>query len=142
MPQDSKARLGSKLANLLFAYELQRKFERDGASSISVGAHPGYSASNLQKMGKAQFDPVSWMLNRLVAQSTATGALPQLYAATAPDVAGGAYYGPGGLQQMRGYPERQESSAASYDQAAAKRLWDISTQLTGVHYPERAAVGV
>lgn len=137
-----KAYSQSKLANLLFAYELQRKFEREGVSSISVGAHPGYSASNLQKMGKAQFDPVSWLMNRVIAQSTAIGALPQLYAATAPDVAGGAYYGPGGFNQMRGYPEKQESSAASNDQAAAKRLWEVSEQLTGVRYPERVAARV
>lgn len=132
----------TKLANLLFAYELQRKFEREGASSRSIGAHPGYAASNLQKMGKARFDPASWLMNRLLAQSTAMGALPQLYAATAPEAVGGGYYGPGGFNQMRGYPERQQSSPESYDEKSAKRLWEASVKLTGIRYPERAAAKV
>lgn len=137
-----KAYSQSKLANLLFAYELQRRFEREGVSSISVGAHPGFTATNLQKMGKARLNPVSWVLSHVMAQPAETGALPQLYAATAPDVVGGAYYGPGGFQQMRGYPERQKSSPASYDQAAAKELWQVSEQLTGVRYLQRTAARV
>ena len=134
-----KAYSQSKLANLLFAYELQRKFEREGVSSISVGTHPGFTATNLQKMGKARLNPVSWVLSRVMAQPAAIGVLPQLYAATAPDVVGGAYYGPGGFQKMRGHPELQKSAEASYDQAAAKRLWEASVKLTGIRYPERAA---
>jgi NAD(P)-dependent dehydrogenase (short-subunit alcohol dehydrogenase family) len=129
----------SKLANLLFAYELQRRLDRIGSSTISVAAHPGYAATNLQRtgprMGGGRF--FAWLygvLNILVAQSARMGALPILYAATAGDVKGGNYIGPAGFGQMRGYPKKVESNEASHDEETAKRLWDLSMKLTKVKY--------
>ncbi|PJF39543.1 MAG: short-chain dehydrogenase [Phototrophicales bacterium] len=129
----------SKLANLLFAYELQRLFDKMGVSAISVGAHPGYAATNLQNVDDA---PIARFIlkitNRVFAQDARQGALSQLYAATAPDVRGGDYVGPTGLMGMRGTPGIVKSSEASYDEAAAKRLWEVSEQLTGIAYPQVA----
>jgi NAD(P)-dependent dehydrogenase (short-subunit alcohol dehydrogenase family) len=129
----------SKLANLLFTLELQRRAERSGASLISVACHPGYSATNLQSAGPRMQG--FWMLemaigfaNLLFAQNAAMGALPLLYAAAAPGVAGGDYIGPDGLGELRGYPTKVSCSAAARDPATARRLWDISEQLTGVHF--------
>lgn len=129
----------SKLANLLFAYELQRRFVAAGADAISVGCHPGYAATNLQaagprmsgsRLGAAAMD----IANALLGQSAAMGALPTLYAATADGVAGCDYIGPTGLMGMRGYPAKGRSSARSYDLELARRLWQVSEQLTGVSY--------
>jgi NAD(P)-dependent dehydrogenase (short-subunit alcohol dehydrogenase family) len=131
----------SKLANLLFAYELQRRLEKTATATISVAAHPGYSATNLQQAGpnmsgsRVQAMAMS-ILNKVVAQSAERGALPQLYAATAPVVKGGDYYGPDGFREMRGYPTKAESSPASHDQAVAQQLWDVSEKLTGVTYEQ------
>lgn len=130
----------SKLANLLFAYELQRKLAASGSDIISVGAHPGYTATNLQIAGPEMEGStirkaLMSLANRFFAQSQEMGALPVLYAATAPGVQGGEYFGPGGLQEMRGYPARVESSARSHDQGTAARLWQRSQELTGVTYP-------
>ncbi len=131
----------SKLANLLFAYELQRKLEKAGSSTISVAAHPGLSATNLQstgpRMGNGHFWP--WMykvVNRILAQSAQMGSLPILYAATANDVIGGDYVAPDGLGEWRGYPKKTKSNKASYDEKSAKQLWEISSQLTKVQYNE------
>ena len=129
----------SKLANLLFAYELQRKLAGAGAQAISVAAHPGYSATNLQHVGpNMEESPFQRSLmtvaNTLFAQSSEMGALPTLYAATAPDVNGCDYIGPGGFMNMRGYPVKERSSDASYDEADARRLWSASEELTGVRY--------
>jgi NAD(P)-dependent dehydrogenase (short-subunit alcohol dehydrogenase family) len=130
----------SKLANLLFAYELQRKLESGGYTTISVAAHPGYSATNLQAAGPAMKGSrlQGWLMqlaNRLLAQDQAIGALPQLYAATAPDVRGGDYFGPNGRQEMRGYPHKVGSSDASHDLNAAAQLWQLSTEMSGISYP-------
>ena len=119
----------SKLANLLFAYELQRRLETSGADTISTAAHPGWTATNLQ----AHFT-LGRMLNPLIAMKREMGALPTLRAATAPDVQGGDYYGPGGWQGMRGYPQKEQSSELSYDRELATSLWTISEELTGVKY--------
>jgi NAD(P)-dependent dehydrogenase (short-subunit alcohol dehydrogenase family) len=129
----------SKLANLLSAYELQRKFEIAGCSAISVAAHPGYAATNLQFAGprldnSALRQTVMRLSNRLLAQTAAMGALPELYAATAPGVRGGEYIGPSGLLGMRGHPQTVRSSALSYDRALAARLWAVSEKLTGVRF--------
>ena len=129
----------SKLANLLFAYELQRRLERAGAATISVAAHPGYAATNLQQVGPSMEGNrltalVMSLGNRLFAQSDEMGALPQLYAATAPDVRGGDYFGPDGLAEGRGHPKRVDSTKASKDLAVAQRLWDVSAELTDVRY--------
>jgi NAD(P)-dependent dehydrogenase (short-subunit alcohol dehydrogenase family) len=129
----------SKLANLLFAYELQRRFRAAGSSATSVAAHPGYAATNLQRVGPemegSKFN--LWVMsaaNRVFAQSAAMGALPEIYAATSPGVRGGDYIGPGGLLGGRGFPAKAESSSRSHDQETAARLWAVSEQLTGVRY--------
>ncbi|MCU0508466.1 MAG: oxidoreductase [Anaerolineae bacterium] len=129
----------SKLANLLFTYELQRKFEEAGARCSALAAHPGYASTNLQAVGPtmAESKARQFMMkasNRLLAQPAAMGALPLIYAATSPDAQGGEYYGPAGLFGQRGYPKVVKSSAASYDEAVAKRLWQVSEELTGVTY--------
>jgi NAD(P)-dependent dehydrogenase (short-subunit alcohol dehydrogenase family) len=129
----------SKLANLLFTYDLQRKLAAAGARLISVACHPGYAATNLQLVGprmqgSSLLESLAQLGNRFVAQSAALGALPTLYAATAPDVRGGDYIGPHGLAQNWGYPKKVQSNRRSHDTAAATRLWEISEQLTGVCY--------
>jgi hypothetical protein len=129
----------SKLANLLFAYELQRRLDAAGAQLISVACHPGYAATNLQLAGprmegSSLMEFLSQLSNRLVAQSAAMGALPTLYAATAPDVRGGDYIGPDGLFENWGYPKKVRSNRQSHDHEAARRLWEISERLTGVRY--------
>lgn len=129
---DSGAAYGqSKLANLLFTYELDRRFRGAGVDAIAAAAHPGWTAgTNLA---------VHWrmvrLLNPFIGQKPSMGALPTLYAATAPDVQGGDYYGPGGWQGLRGYPTRVRSSDRSYDPAVAAKLWTISEELTGLRYP-------
>jgi NAD(P)-dependent dehydrogenase (short-subunit alcohol dehydrogenase family) len=130
----------SKLANLLFAYELQRRLTAAGAGTISVAAHPGYAATNLQQVGpRMEGSRIGALLmsagNRLFAQSEEMGALPQLYAATAPEVRGGEFYGPDGLGERAGHPKRVDSTKASKDPDAAARLWSVSEELTGVAYP-------
>jgi NAD(P)-dependent dehydrogenase (short-subunit alcohol dehydrogenase family) len=129
----------SKLANLLFAYELDRRLRATNASVTSVACHPGYAATNLQRRGPEMQGSTLrlWAMrvaNILVAQSAAQGALPMLYAATAPSVNGGDYIGPGGFMNMRGAPETQRSSDISYDADRARRLWDVSEDLTGVSF--------
>jgi NAD(P)-dependent dehydrogenase (short-subunit alcohol dehydrogenase family) len=129
----------AKLANLLFAYELQRRFTAHGARAISLAAHPGYSATNLQGVGPRMSGSAlqAWAMrlaNRFVAQSAAMGALPELFAATAPGVQGGEYYGPDGYGEIRGYPRLAASNAESHDPEVARRLWDMSEILTDVKY--------
>ncbi|HVT63660.1 MAG TPA: oxidoreductase [Mycobacteriales bacterium] len=127
----------SKLANLLFAYELQRRLTAVGSGLISVAAHPGTSATNLVAVS-AQDNIIKRIVMpagaRLISQSAAKGALPQLYAATAPDVKGGEYFGPNGLAESFGYPKRVDSIPASKDLDTAARLWSVSEELTGVSY--------
>ena len=131
----------SKLANLLFAYELQRRLETAGiAGTKSVACHPGYADTDLQYRGPRESGSrvryaMMWVANAVLGQPPERGVLPLLYAATAPDVEGGAYYGPGGLMNMRGAPERQEPSDAASDEATAERLWAVSEELTDVRYP-------
>ncbi len=130
----------SKLANLLFAYELQRRLRGAGIEDVtSVACHPGYAATNLQQRGPEQADSTLrlWGMkaaNALVAQDAEMGVLPLLYAATAPDIDGGEYIGPGGFMDMRGHPEEQRSSDRSYDESTAERLWKVSEELAGVSY--------
>lgn len=131
----------SKLANLLFTYELQRRLERAGAPAISVACHPGYAATNLQTAsariaGSALQEAVMRLGNRLLAQSAEMGALPTLYAATAPEVRGGDYIGPDGFLENSGYPRKTRSSARSHDREAAGLLWEMSEQLTGFDFAE------
>jgi len=130
----------SKLANLLFAYELQRRLAAAGATAISVAAHPGYAATNLQAVGpqmqgSSLLERLMEIGNTLFSQSAAMGALPQIYAAVAPGVQGGDYYGPDGIGELWGHPRKVTSNASSQDVDAARRLWTLSEQLTGVTYP-------
>jgi NAD(P)-dependent dehydrogenase (short-subunit alcohol dehydrogenase family) len=122
----------SKLANLMFTYELQRRLTQAHASTIAVAAHPGTSDTNLVR------HLPGWMQagSRLVPnQDAGAGALPTVRAATDPEARGGDYYGPSGFGEMTGSPVRVRSSARSHDAAAARQLWAISEQLTGVSYP-------
>jgi len=125
----------SKLANLLFMYELDRRADEAGSDLTSVGAHPGYAETHLtDRHGARVWGAMVAVGNRLLAQSAAQGALPQLYAATMPDVQGGEYYGPDGFREMRGAPRKVGSTARSRDEADADGLWQISERLTDVTY--------
>ena len=129
----------SKLANLLFTFELQRKADAAGAKLLSVACHPGYAATNLQaagpRMERSPFmETVMAAGNALFSQSATMGALPTLYAAISADVRGGDYIGPDGFAQNRGYPTKVGCGGAARDRAAAVRLWEVSEQLTHVHY--------
>ena len=125
----------SKLANLLFTLELQRRLEAAGSAVSAHAAHPGYSATNLQGHSKHLVDRVVMGIgNRVIAQSDEMGALPILYAATQ-DVLGASYTGPGGFQGMRGYPAAAGRAPAAADTETAKRLWEVSEELTGVTFP-------
>jgi NAD(P)-dependent dehydrogenase (short-subunit alcohol dehydrogenase family) len=129
----------SKLANLLFTFELDRRARAAGLGLTSVAAHPGYAATHLQAAGPEMTGSgfrrsVSELGNRIAAQSDAAGALPQLYAATMPDVTGGDYFGPGRWFELRGSPTRVRATKAARNQAGARRLWDLSEQLTGVPF--------
>lgn len=126
----------SKLANLMFALELDRRLRRIGDRTISVAAHPGYAATNLQFAGPAMENSGLGRLamklgNAVFSQPAEAGAWPSLCAATAPDVRGGEFYGPRGFQQLQGPPGRCRTSAAAQDQDVAARLWQLSEQLTG-----------
>lgn len=123
----------SKLADLVFAYELQRRLTAAGSPLRSMAAHPGYAATALQSRTESVQDAVMGVLNRLVAQSAEDGALPVLFAATEPDLPGGAYIGPDGPGELRGAPQPVGSSAASHDPGTARALWDAAAALTGVH---------
>jgi NAD(P)-dependent dehydrogenase (short-subunit alcohol dehydrogenase family) len=129
----------SKLANLLFAYELDRRARASDEPVRSIAAHPGYTATNLTRWERgslltAVMNAVFRVGNALVAQSTERGVLPLLFAATSPEAEDGGYYGPDGLGGLRGYPEKQRSSERSYDERLAARLWMVSEDLTGVNY--------
>jgi len=123
----------SKLANLLFTFELQRRADTAGVNLLSVAAHPGFASTNLGHSGNPLM-ALAVRVAQLAAQPAAQGALPTLCAATAPDVQGAEYFGPDGRGEQRGYPQRVRASAAAQDEAAAKRLWDESEKLTGVRY--------
>jgi len=120
----------SKLANLLFTYELQRRLAAAGKDTLAVAAHPGWTSTNLQEHA-----PSVKFMNRFFGQEPLMGALPTLYAATESDVKGGEYYGPSGLLEMNGPPKRVKSNKRSRDENVAERLWNVSQDLTGVHLP-------
>jgi NAD(P)-dependent dehydrogenase (short-subunit alcohol dehydrogenase family) len=124
----------SKLANLMFTYELQRRLAAR-ATTVAVAAHPGVADTELGRNSPA---PLRILLDRVgpvITQPAAMGALPTLRAATDPAVLGGQYYGPGGRGEARGYPEVVTSSPQSYDLALQQRLWSVSEDLTGVGFP-------
>jgi len=126
----TRAYAQSKLANLLFARELQRRFEAARIDALSAAAHPGSTRTDLQ-----QHSRLMWAIVQVFSHEPPKGALPTLYAATAPDVRGGEYFGPSGLAGCLGPPGRARSSPRSRDAAAARRLWEASEKLTGVAYP-------
>jgi NAD(P)-dependent dehydrogenase (short-subunit alcohol dehydrogenase family) len=117
----------SKLANLLFIFELDRRARAAGSGLIAAVAHPGYADTNLQA-------GTSFSWSNFMAQSAGDGALPTLYAAAAPDVQGGEFFGPSGFMQQRGAPKRVKAAGKAYDTDVARRLWEVSEQLTGVTY--------
>jgi len=123
----------SKLANLLFTYELQRRLAARG-TTIAAAAHPGGSRTELTRNLPALLTPVAAVLEPLF-QGADMGALPTLRAATDPGVLGGQYYGPDGFGEQRGYPKLVASSDKSHDADLQRRLWEVSEQLTGVTYP-------
>ncbi len=125
----------SKLANLMFTYELQRRLAAAGAPTAALAAHPGVAFTELTRHLPGVLQSAYPAVGGLFTQSAAMGALPTLRAATDPAAAGGEYYGPGGLAQAKGYPVRVSSTARSRDQAAQGRLWAESERLTGVTYP-------
>jgi NAD(P)-dependent dehydrogenase (short-subunit alcohol dehydrogenase family) len=132
----------SKLANLLFTFELQRRVETKwsgGAPVIAVACHPGYSATELQgkgaTMGGSKLEAFFMRIgNGLMAQPAAMGAAPTLRAATDPDARGGEYFGPSGVMELGGPPVKVECTATAKDPELARKLWDVSRELTGVDY--------
>jgi NAD(P)-dependent dehydrogenase (short-subunit alcohol dehydrogenase family) len=130
----------SKLANLLFMSELQRRLDAAGSDVRVTGAHPGYAATNLQhRTENIVQNAIMAVVNRVWAQSEEMGALPTLYAATA-DLPGDTYVGPDSLGEQRGHPKVVGRSGAAHDEATAQRLWELSEELTGVAFPLTPAV--
>ena len=124
----------SKLANLMFTYELQRRLAAKGAPTIAVAAHPGISNSELWRHIPVTNLPGVMKLAGLITNSPAVGGLATLRAATDPAVQGGQYYGPSGFNEMIGHPVLVDSNAKSHDVDVQKRLWTVSEELTGVKY--------
>jgi NAD(P)-dependent dehydrogenase (short-subunit alcohol dehydrogenase family) len=134
----TRAYAQSKLANLLFTLELQRRLAASGSKVRALGSHPGYAATNLQgRSGSRLMDGGMKLGNRIFAQSDAQGALPTLAAATR-DLPGGSYLGPDGFQEMRGYPTLVGRTPEASDPELARRLWEASARLTGIDYPAPA----
>lgn len=130
----------SKLANLLFAYELQRRFETTGAETISLAAHPGNVRTGLwrtsSRLERALLARPLWPLTFWLAQDARAGAQPTLRAALDPCARGGDYYGPNGWLEFTGRPVLVRSSPSSHDAEAQRQLWLLSEALTGIRYPE------
>jgi len=130
-----KAYSRSKLANLLFTYELQRFFENNGIDSMAIAAHPGVSQTDLFRYleEKWYFRMVRPLFN-VITQDGESGALPQIRASVDPDVKGGEYYGPSGFNEMKGYPVQVYSNGDSHNREDARKLWEVSEKLTEVEY--------
>jgi NAD(P)-dependent dehydrogenase (short-subunit alcohol dehydrogenase family) len=125
----------SKLANLLFTAELQRRLTVAGSAVLATAAHPGYASTNLQfHSQRRSWDLLNALGNRLFAQDENGGALPTLYAALA-DIPGNSFAGPGGFMEQRGAPKLVGRSGAAKNEDVARHLWDVSEQLTGVVFP-------
>jgi len=125
----------SKLANLQFTYELQRRYEDQNLDAIAVAAHPGTSETNLgAHLEERKAFKLMRPITERMGQSAAMGALPSIRAAVDPSVTGGEYLGPGSMMEMKGYPVLVTSSKASHNLADAKKLWEVSEQLTGVTF--------
>lgn len=125
----------SKLANLLFTYELQRRLAANHKSTIAVAAHPGTANTELTRYLPPLLRPADRLLMPLVVQSAAMGALPTLRAATDTKVAGGQYYGPSGIGEQRGHPKLVDASKQAHDVELQQRLWAVSEELTGISFP-------
>lgn len=125
----------SKLANMLFALELDRRLKKHGSRTISVVCHPGVSATNIFKLGNRDAPLfLRNLANKYYLQPPAIGALATVYAATNPDLKGGEYIGPDGAGRRKGYPTLETPHPAAFDQAVAERLWQVSEELTGVKF--------
>ncbi len=129
----------SKLANLLFTYELQRRLSATGTQTLAIACHPGFAATNLQTAGaklagSSVREQGMLLLNRLMAQTAEMGALPTLYAACAEDVEGADFIGPDGLAETRGHPRQVRPASRAHDRKDQARLWELSEALTGVRY--------
>jgi NAD(P)-dependent dehydrogenase (short-subunit alcohol dehydrogenase family) len=125
----------SKLANLLFARELQNKFKQHQADSISVACHPGLSHTNLMSRGSGKpLNKFASFLSKVITQPASMGALPTLYAATEPDLSGGEYIGPDGKKGRKGFPKKDEIIDTLYDKETSEKLWEISESMTNVNY--------
>ncbi|HTM84691.1 MAG TPA: SDR family NAD(P)-dependent oxidoreductase, partial [Mycobacterium sp.] len=124
----------SKLANLMFTYELQRRLAAKRRSTIAVAAHPGTANTELTRYLPPLLRPADRLLMPLVVQSAAMGALPTLRAATDTEVRGGQYYGPGGIGEQRGHPKLVDASKQAHEVALQQRLWAVSEELTGIHF--------
>ncbi len=118
----------SKLANLLFAYELQRKLESNGRNVLSIASHPGWTRTKLSKSILIR------IFNPFMGMKPENGALSMIYAATAPEAEGGAYYGPNGRLGIKGYPKKVKSNEKSHNLELAKRLWEVSEDLTCIKF--------
>jgi NAD(P)-dependent dehydrogenase (short-subunit alcohol dehydrogenase family) len=130
----------SKLANLLFTFELQRRADATGVELLALSAHPGYAVTNLQATGprlagNKVMERASEVVSRVIGQSARDGALPTLRAATDPAVRGGEVFGPDGPLELRGAPKRVAVSRRARDRGVAERLWEVSEEKTGVRYP-------
>ena len=119
----------SKLANLLFAFELSRRFDKAGSSAISLAAHPGVCKTG---WADRNMEGIMKFIGRMMGQPASIGALSPLYALTDPNVQSGGYYGPD--QDKKAYPVETKAAKSAYDEEAAKRLWEISERLTGISY--------
>ncbi|HEY7455109.1 MAG TPA: oxidoreductase [Thermoleophilaceae bacterium] len=124
----------SKLMNLLFALELDRRLRASGSTVKSLAAHPGYSVTNLQSAAAPAFDRLVMKVTDLTGQSAEMGALPVLYAATEPGLPGGTYVGPDGPAEQRGHPKVVMPNGAARNEESARRLWEASAELTGVTF--------
>jgi NAD(P)-dependent dehydrogenase (short-subunit alcohol dehydrogenase family) len=134
----------SKLANLLFTSELQRRLDAARLPVAAYAAHPGYAATNLQAVGprmsgSAMRERAMGWANRIFAQSAEAGALPSLYAATVPGLPPGSYIGPDGFFEQRGHPTVVDRSAAAKDESSAARLWEVTEDLVGVRFTDVVA---
>jgi len=126
----------SKLANLLFAVELNNRLKKAGASTISLACHPGVTVTNLASMGSGKKSSLFVrMIFKMVGQPTEMGALPTLFAATEPSLKGGEYIGPDGKENKRGYPAISDEVDTLFKEDVAKKLWDVSEKLTGIVFP-------
>lgn len=129
----------SKIANLYFTFELERRLRQAGVPTIATACHPGYAATNLpmvgpEMSGSSVMQRLTRLGNRLVAQDAAMGALPTLYAAVSPEVTGGDYIGPDRMFETWGYPKKVGTTRRARDPEVARRLWEVSEELTGVRF--------